>query len=366
VLKEQRGVLMIVLMLSLTVCAGGCSKAAETPLPETPPTSIPTPAPTSALTSSGVDPFEQNVRLGRGVNLGNALEAPREGEWGVTLKEEYFQLIQDAGFDAVRIPIRWSAHADSAAPYTIEPSFFERVDWAVNQALSRDLLVVLNVHHYEEIMLRPKEHRERFLALWAQIADHYKAYPADLLFEVLNEPNGALTAGAWNSLLKEALQAIRQTNPERNVVVGPANWNSIDGLGSLEFPEDAHVIVTVHYYLPFQFTHQGAEWADGSDAWLGTTWQGTSSETQAVTRDLDRAAAWGKANHRALYVGEFGAYSKADMDSRARWTDFVARQAEERGMSWAYWEFCAGFGVYDPSAHAWNRPILEALLPPAQ
>lgn len=327
------------------------------------PASTSTPAPTL----KGVDPFEQNVRLGRGVNLGNALEAPREGEWGVTLREEYFQLIKEAGFGAVRMPIRWSAHAASTEPYTIDPSFFGRVDWAVEQALSSGLLVVINVHHYEEIMQRPQEHRERFLALWAQIADHYKAYPADLLFEVLNEPNGTLTARAWNSLLREALQAIRQTNPERNVVVGPGNWNSIDALGSLELPaEDQHIIVTVHYYLPFHFTHQGAEWVSGSDAWLGTTWLGTPSEVQAVKRDLDRAAAWGEANHRPLYVGEFGAYSKADMDSRARWTDSVARQAEERGMSWAYWEFCAGFGVYDPSGHDWNTPILEALLPPKQ
>ena len=26
-----------------------------------------------------------NKKLGRGINLGNALEAPKEGEWGVTL-----------------------------------------------------------------------------------------------------------------------------------------------------------------------------------------------------------------------------------------------------------------------------------------
>jgi endoglucanase len=73
----------------------------------------------------------QNARLGRGINLGNALEAPAEGVWGVTLEEEYFQTIKDAGFDAVRIPIRWSGYADDTPPYTIDPAFFERVDWAV-------------------------------------------------------------------------------------------------------------------------------------------------------------------------------------------------------------------------------------------
>ena len=353
VMGKRKAYEMMILLSLLAVSIGGCSKGVPGLVSE------PSPIPKVA------DPFEQNRRLGRGVNLGNALEAPQEGQWGVTLREEYFQLIKDAGFDAVRIPIRWSAHAAMTAPYTIDASLFERVDWAVDQAFSRGLLVVVNVHHYEEIMQDPQEHRERFLALWEQIADHYRAYPADLLFEVLNEPNGALTSDVWNPLLEEAIATIRRTNPQRNIVVGPADWNSIGALRSLELPaDDKHIIVTVHYYNPFQFTHQGAEWVSGSDAWLGTTWQGVSAERQAVVDDLDHAAAWAEANGRPIFLGEFGAYSKADVDSRALWTDFVARQAESRGMSWAYWEFCAGFGVYDKARNEWNRQILDALIPP--
>ena len=311
------------------------------------------------------DPFQQNARLGRGVNLGNALEAPNEGEWGLVLQETYFQLIADAGFDAVRIPICWSCHAASAPPYTIDPDFFGRVDWAVEQALSRDLLAIVNVHHYNELAQQPLQHRERFLALWAQIAERYKDHPPELLFEILNEPHDALTAYRWNGLLVEALTVVRETNPDRNVVVGPVEWNNSGALGRLELPEeDRHIIVTFHYYDPFRFTHQGAEWVDNSDPWLGTTWQGSPNEKRAITRDFDLAAAWAEKNRRPLFLGEFGAYSKADIDSRARWTAFVARTAEERGMSWAYWEFGAGFGVFDRSLGRWNEPILHALIPP--
>ena len=57
--------------------------------------------------------------FGRGVNLGNALDAPKEGDWGVVLKEDYFQKISKAGFDSVRIPVRWSAHAETAAPFAL-------------------------------------------------------------------------------------------------------------------------------------------------------------------------------------------------------------------------------------------------------
>ena len=81
------------------------------------------------------DAFHYNRLIGRGVNMGNCLEAPKEGEWGISLKEEYFQAVKDAGFNSVRIPIRWPAHAKVEEPYTVDPVFFERVDWAIKQAL---------------------------------------------------------------------------------------------------------------------------------------------------------------------------------------------------------------------------------------
>src|SRR5688572_12063423 len=97
------------------------------------------------------DAFALCRSIGRGVNLGNALEAPREGAWGFSLKAEYFALIKQAGFASVRIPVRWSAHAKSEPPHTIDPDFFSRVDWALNQAAKNDLVAIVNVHHYDEL-----------------------------------------------------------------------------------------------------------------------------------------------------------------------------------------------------------------------
>jgi len=316
------------------------------------------------------DPFFQQLKpvLGRGVNLGNALDAPQEGEWGVTLKESYFEQIKTAGFDSVRIPVRWSAHAESSPPYRIDPKFFDRVDWVIRQALQRRLQAVLNMHHYNEIFEQPDAHRERFLALWKQIAEHYQDQPPALLFELLNEPNSKLLADKWNRLLAETIAVVRRSNPTREIVVGPVAWNGIKELPTLELPEkDRHLIVTVHYYNPFHFTHQGASWAGpDSQQWLGTKWTGTPAEKKGVQRDFDTAIAWAVKHHRPIWLGEFGAYSKADLESRARWTRFVADEALKRKMGFAYWEFCAGFGIYDPQRHEWIRPLKDALLPSAK
>lgn len=304
-----------------------------------------------------------NKKLGRGINLGNALEAPKEGEWGVTLKAEYFKAIKDAGFDTVRLPVRWSAHAKVDAPYTLDPKFAVRVDWAIDQALSNKLNIIVNVHHYDGIDTDPDKHLPRLIGLWEQIAARYKDRPAGVYFELLNEPHDKLTEDKWNAAIGPLLHAVRKTNPSRPVIVGPGSWNAIWALDKLQLPkDDRHLILTVHFYDPFEFTHQGAPWAKGADKWKGRKWTGSDSEMAAIRKQFDKAAAWAKQRGLPVFLGEFGAYQVADMESRARWTRFVAREAEKRGFSWAYWEFCSGFGAYDPQAEAWRQPLKAALV----
>src|ERR1700677_1776197 len=129
------------------------------------------------------------------------------------------------------------------------------------------------------------------------------------------------------------MAVVRANNPFRVVDVGPVRWNSIGALPKLVLPEsDRNLLVTVHFYDPMTFTHQGASWVQGSDKWLGTTWQGTAAGKQAVTQAFDKAAAWGGEHHRPMYLGEFGAFSKSPIEGRARWTAFVARTAEAHGF----------------------------------
>ncbi len=313
-----------------------------------------------------VNPFEQNMRLGRGVNLGNALEAPVEGEWGVTLREPWFHAIRQAGFQSVRIPIRWSAHAMNKRPYTLDYDFAKRVGWAVNSALQNKLRVIINMHHYDELTANPAAEKERFLAIWFQIAHLFHKYDSQLLFEPYNEPSGKLTSGKWNDLLTEVIPVIREISPQRTLLIGTANWGGIDSLEHLHIPDnEKNVIVTVHYYNPFPFTHQGAEWVKGSDAWLGTRWKG-SDAAKEISYDFWRAAEWGTKEKRPIHLGEFGAYGKADIKSRLRWMNHVSREAEKYNFSWAYWEFCAGFGLFDATANKWRKKLLNSIIPRAK
>lgn len=220
--------------------------------------------------------FTMNRALGTGVNLGNMLEAPREGDWGLNIEADYFDLISDAGFRHVRAPIRWSAYADEEAPYTIadgvdptigHPDYtniWQRVDWIIEQADRTGLIVIIDLHHYYELSEDPAGHRDRFLALWEQIAPRYQDAGPHVVFELNNEPEGQFNENpaVWYDMFADALDIVRETNPTRAVLAAPAFWNAIAALDGMPLPNDKNLIVSVHFYDPFPFTHQGAEWSD--------------------------------------------------------------------------------------------------------
>jgi len=302
--------------------------------------------------------------LGRGINLGNMFEAPSETAWGNPFKEEYIAKIAEQGFKHIRMPIRWDVaeRTQLAAPYTVNPTFLARVKSVVDLAISKNLYVIINMHHHEDIFKNPAATKPRFLSQWAQIAAYFKGYEDRLLFEVLNEPHDALTPVLWNGYFAEALAEIRKTNPSRKVLVGTASYGGLSSVKDLVLPNDPNLILTVHYYDPFNFTHQGADWAGNKDKFLGTKWENLTWEREQIIADFAYAIKWAKDKNIPLHVGEFGAYDKADMESRARWTNFLARYFESQGLSWAYWEFSAGFGIYDPATNTYKTPLVDALL----
>ncbi|MEL7484735.1 MAG: hypothetical protein AAFN41_10305, partial [Planctomycetota bacterium] len=281
---------------------------------------------------------------------------------------------------------------------------------------------------------------------------------------------------------------IRVQHPHRVVLAGPVRWNSIAALDSFNPPADPYLVLTVHHYEPFAFTHQGATWVDPvppvgvvwtgdlygfADGWQDWSWgtqlAGTAdglavsyaqgwaglqfksdrvlgdvtrlrirtdrpmrlsiavgsdagearfevlpdagavehvldvpaglpvdrvvlqnatpdaqptfvvgsveldrvggetvslvmSERQAIDAAMASAAAWAGDREMRVNLGEFGAFSTADMASRAVWTRAVRRAAESNGIGWTYWELAAGFGLYDPDADAWRAPLLDALV----
>jgi endoglucanase len=347
---------------AMAVAAAWCaSSEAADPNPPTEPAAIGTAAKHTA-SGPAAAVFALNRRLGRGINI-IGWDPLWQDFSRARFADEHFRLISEAGFNHVRVNLHPLRDGKPDASGKMEPAFFKTLDWCIDRALANKLLVVLDYHDDLAVSPDPSGKRESFLATWSAIAEHCKDRPADVLFEVLNEPAPKFTYEIWNQYHKDALAVIRRTNPSRTVIIGPAMWNGVGELEKLVLPEDdRNIIATFHYFNPFDFTHQGTPWTGQRDK-IGVTWEATASQGQAVLDDFAKAERWAEKHNRPLYLGEFGAYEKADMASRVRYISFVAREAEKRGWSWAYWQFDGDFIAFDIAKKQWVESIREALIP---
>ncbi len=376
--------LLLMTAFILTSCGGGGGGGNTAP-PVVPSAELPAlaygnpPGASAAATSMA-------SRLAPGINLGNILEAPTDGLWGIPYDKiaTLSPVAWNMGFKSVRLPVRWSNHAGLTEPYTIDAAFMTRVKDAVQLLNNQGFIVVMDMHHYREldgdgldpgeIAASSADHKARMVRMWKQIAEQFKDFSNDkLVFEVYNEPHKNLQIGnagsvndPWNALLARAMGQIRATNPNRIVVVGPTGYNNAYNLQYLQLPNDANMIVTIHQYEPFGFTHQGAPWISPIRP-TGQTCCTVAQQTQ-ITTILNVASTWAAQKKYPIYVGEFGAYSNKDYSTtmttqRVNFNNYMRSEMTRLNFSWAYWEMAADFGVYDLSAQSTRTALLKSLIP---
>ena len=330
----------------------------------------------------------------RGINLGNRLDAPTEGAWGPSLNAADFPRIAQRGFDHIRLPVRFSGHASASAPYTIDPVFLARVDWAIKQALDAHLAIIVDLHHYDEIHLDPAAHQDRFVGIWTELAAHYRDQPAEVAFELLNEPSGALNA-TWNTVAARALAAVRQTNPTRLVIIDSSSFAATSTLPALQInaSNDRYIVASVHMYEPSLFSFQG-------QAWMGPIWATTTvifpgppatplapvqaaidtpwakqwftdynnlptdqnpSGPKIILSQVQQAKDFTQRTGLPVYNGEWGPQNGGDIASRARYMRSMREECERAGITWAIWEDASNMKLFDSATGVWDATLTAPL-----
>lgn len=227
--------------------------------------------------------------LSRGWNLGDTLDAidrslscsemtglDSETLWSnpYTTKE-ILQCVKDAGFDFVRIPVTWRHHFKMEEGYEIDKAWLDRVQQIVDWSLECGLKAIINIHHDtsmnetqpDQWFIDDEEHYESTkavaTALWGQIADRFKDYDENLIFEIFNEPGYLYSKykGHGNDesryvlgkLNMDAFETIRAAggNNDTRYVLFPTHGavNDYQCNSALVLPDDPHVLVSVHVYV---------------------------------------------------------------------------------------------------------------------
>ena len=201
----------------------------------------------STIISAQITPHEAIKQMQKGINLGNTHEPPTEGGWNNPKAQEYyFDLYKDAGFDCVRIPVRYDNYTGKTPPYKISETWLNRIEEVAEWGLKRGLFIVINTHHDDWIKSSYTDaNKARFDSIWSQIAVRFKDKPEKLIFEIINEPHG-LTKAQNDDLHARVLSIIRKTNPTRLVIFQGHNWGGSDELITAAIPNDKYVIGSFH------------------------------------------------------------------------------------------------------------------------
>ena len=345
-----------------------------------------------------ISSYEMVKQMGRGLNLGNVLSAPIEGNWAEVVEQQYFIDVATAGFTNVRIPMDffgarttgntsgYSSAAGTAGNYTgtsddyiVSSTYLGRIEQVIEWSLNQGLVTIIDFHgsnlKSEFIYTFDSEETEythptsakraadyqKFIAIWAQIADRFKNHSENLLFEVINEPYFHMTKSDMDALNTDVLTVIRASggsNGTRNVIITGGTGTSHEAPLQIEpsiISGDTYVIATFHYYQPFDFTSSSADARD-NESW------GSVQDKELLTNRFDIVSSWATSNNIPVFLGEFSAdntggykYSTGDLNtisgnatgfadggpdnaSRVEFHRFVAEQAINRGFSFSAWD----------------------------
>ena len=332
----------------------------------------------------------------RGANIANYLEVPPGEGWSTRHTIADLELIRAQGFDHIRLPVGWHHYTGPAPGYKLSGEIFAKADEMATNASALGLNVIINLHHFNEFTTDPAANRAWFLAIWRQVAAHYAEAPSGVAFELLNEPKDAATTILLNPIYAQAIREIRRTNPRRTIFAGPGRWNSPEELVNLRLPEDDdNIIVTLHCYDPMMFTHQGAGWAGPDHQLTGIVFpgppkvplqpdpslnlntrvldwvqqyntfpsNGNPSSPRAFLSKIQKAKAWSEEFGRPVHFGEFGAFTKADQASRARYYGAFREALDAAGIGWAIWDWKSGFNYWDTKTQQPLPGMRKALFP---
>lgn len=303
----------------------------------------------------------RSLPVGHCINMGNSLEARAEGEMGGhPITDADFAIIAKAGFETVRLPVRWDSHAGMQAPYAIDPAYVKRVRHVVDAAQAAGLKVILDSHNFEAMDSDPLGSAPRFAGIWRQIAAAFAAEPVGTLwFELANEPHDRFNNANLLAVMTPALAAVRETNPDRPVIIGGEFWSGIDSLATLTLPDDPHVYPTFHYYEPFQFTHQGATWAKPTPP-LGRVYGG-GDDAERLARDVQKVRDYAARTGMLPFIGETGAYTTVPPAQRVQYHRAVTRAFAPIGVGMCMWAYTNTFPFYDSDRREWLAGMRGAI-----
>ena len=331
----------------------------------------------TGMTSNAVQ-LAAKMRTGMGINFGNTMESPNEGDWqNSKLTESYIKYIKSLGFNSVRLPCNWVwTHLSDRSKAKIDPAWLARVKEVVGWCVANDVYVILNAHAdggwlQDNINAFKKDSVNAMQkAIWEQIATTMRDFDEHLIFAGANEPS-ADNAGQMailNGYHETFIKAVRSTggrNSNRVLVVqGPHTNTSLTATLMTTMPHDPtpnRMMLEVHDYTPATFTiltdgdvswgKMVYYWGAGNHSIIEPDRNATDGEEGVIAAEYQKMKQNFVDKGIPVILGEYAVWRRApgldkptpkdqDMHNKSvdYWTTFTTKTMRANGLLPFWWE----------------------------
>ena len=241
--------------------------------------------------------------------------------------------IKAQGLNVVRVPVWWGDFYNLSALGTTNPTMradaFANLDWLVQAAAEQGIYTVIDMHgvfggqsasestgyaNQNQYWTNAND-QANTVAMWTQIADHYRGYAWVAGYDLLNEPSGAPSNQAVINQLNSLYSAVRAVDSD-HIIFMQGTFGSQKGWGALPNPASqgwTNVVYEMHEYEPNNPTPASVE--NGAAAQVADFNQHASYKVPA-------------------YIGEFNAFGTG----AAAWQT-VINDFNNANMSWSSWTY---------------------------
>lgn len=310
-----------------------------------------------------------------GINLGHWIsqypQDDKENRWNNYIGENDFKRIKDWGLDHVRVPVDYFLFESDQNPGVYSEDGLKYVDFALECAKKYGLNMVLDLHHapgfsftnkFDEDknnLFSSETQQERYINIWRMFSHRYINEGDNLVFELLNEMVLS-DSKPWDDLWQKCAKAVHEINENRTIIIGSNLWNDPNQLKYLTVWDNERIVYNFHTYAPLAFTHQRAGWEKHLKEYQkSVTWPLDCNEHREFLKEhfgdefdeyeiagkdylyqkLKGAIEFIQKNDRALYCGEYGVISFADLQSTLNWMDDMTSILLEFGIGRAFWSY---------------------------
>ena len=319
---------------------------------------------------------EIRLSLGGGVNL-----SPFEHTWSTAdeiLKTDLtpkLQQIAKDGFRTVRLPVAFDLFTFDKSS-TLQPQLLTKLKDIYYTCYNLNLKLVLTFHY--GVLDENSQYNteiDHVSWIWKQVQKEFKGHGYEyLFFEIYNEPT--MNNAKWKTTAEKLISYIRREDTQRIYIIGGSNYNGMNELMDMGKLKDDKLFYTFHFYEPYIFTHQGADWTSDKSFMSGFPYPYKRSKmpkynSQAngtiVERDykkyyyegtyenlqkrITQVVDFCDKNNMPLVCTEFGVINVADAESRNNYIADITKVFNKFKIRSMVWDYDQKFGIMDTSTN---------------